>query len=195
MLGRYCWRMDSAHIHDLLIASVFGLVFVIVLMRVSAGWAESQLPGLEDFAWGQPPPLLYSHHWTVTTISLQYNPTVHEHHGSKHYHYFTFLWLSHFKFSKLYQFVDHTIMTHSLIHVIYVIYFASLQQFIVLRCRVFCFTDLGLSREPSGLFLGCDLDNETLTTVSKTIFPPTYTQHRFCSCFWAKTGKKQNSGI
>ena len=48
------------------------------------------------------------------------------------------------------------------------------RMFIVFRRRVFCFSDLGLSRDPSGLFQGCDLDNETLTAVSKTIFPPVY---------------------
>ena len=41
---------------------VFVFSSLIILMRVSAGWGGSPLPGLEDLAAGQPPPLLYSHH-------------------------------------------------------------------------------------------------------------------------------------
>ena len=80
-------------------------------------------------------------------------------------------------------------LTHSL-RVVHSIYCTS-TALIVFSWRVFCFADLGLSRDPSGLFVGCDLDNETLTAVSKTIFPPTYTrtQYRFCS-FWTKTWRK-----
>ena len=66
-------------------------------------------------------------------------------------------------------------LTHSL-RVVHSIYCTS-TALIVFSWRVFCFADLGLSRDPSGLFVGCDLDNETLTAVSKTIFPPTTHAH------------------
>ena len=71
-------------------------------------------------------------------------------------------------------------LTHSL-RVVHSIY-CTTTTLIVFSWRVFCFADLRLSRDPSGLFVGCDLDNETLTAVSKTIFPPTYIYTR-CIAF------------
>ena len=136
-------------------------------MRVSAVWAETQLPGLEEHAWGQPKPLLYSHHCPVTTI-IPYNANLQHFHNSTIY----------FKVPKYWLFVNHTNLTY----IMYNILLNSGRMFIVFRRRVFCFSDPGPSRDPSGLLQGCDLDNETLTAVSKTIFPPIYT----CCCFWAQ---------